>query len=147
MRLVLDASVLLPIVAFTSPESERLRAWTEELLDGDQGHIIEILTPLEVVSALRRLEIRGEIDAGWATTVQRRIFGWPFVRERLTQPRIERIWELRSNFTPYDATYLATAEALQAQLGQEVAVLTADGRLARAPVRTLPCRILRFGDS
>lgn len=37
-----------------------------------------------------------------------------------------RVWTLRSNFTPYDAAYVALAEALRARL------LTVDGGLARA---------------
>ena len=40
---------------------------------------------------------------------------------------LSRIWELRDNVSAYDATYVAVAEALEAPL------VTADGRLARAP--------------
>ena len=40
-------------------------------------------------------------------------------------PLLPRCWELRHNLTPYDAVYVALAEAL------EVALLTADARLAR----------------
>ncbi len=39
---------------------------------------------------------------------------------------LQRVWELRHNVTPYDAAYVALAEALGAVL------VTADGRLARA---------------
>ncbi len=42
-------------------------------------------------------------------------------------PLLDRIWELRDNVTPYDAAYVALAEALG------VTLLTADARLARAP--------------
>jgi predicted nucleic acid-binding protein len=38
-----------------------------------------------------------------------------------------RVWELRDNLTPYDAAYVAVAETLGCPL------LTADGRLGRAP--------------
>ena len=38
-----------------------------------------------------------------------------------------RVWELRDNLTPYDAAYVALAEALEAPL------LTADEPLTRAP--------------
>jgi len=40
---------------------------------------------------------------------------------------MSRIWELRDNHTPYDAAYVALAEAL------ETCLLTADRRLAQAP--------------
>jgi predicted nucleic acid-binding protein len=38
-----------------------------------------------------------------------------------------RIWELRSNVTPHDASYVALAESLGTVL------LTTDGRIAGAP--------------
>jgi predicted nucleic acid-binding protein len=40
---------------------------------------------------------------------------------------MRRAFELRANFTAYDATYVALAEALACDL------VTADARLARAP--------------
>lgn len=43
-----------------------------------------------------------------------------------TSPNLWRIWELRHAISAYDATYVALAEALQAEL------VTCDGRLARA---------------
>jgi len=144
MRLVLDASIVLPLVAFDTPEANELRQWTEERLAADDAHIIDTLTPLEVVSALRRLEANGEIDPDWAASVQRRLFGWPYVRERMTQPRLERVWELRHNFTPYDAAYLATTEALQAEDLDDIALLTADNKIRNAPRATLPCPVLTF---
>ena len=50
------------------------------------------------------------------------------LRHRHT-PYIARIWELRDNFTSYDACYLALAEALNATL------LTRDKALASATLR------------
>jgi len=41
-------------------------------------------------------------------------------------PLLSRCWELRHNLTPYDAAYVALAEAL------DVALVTADRRLSRA---------------
>jgi predicted nucleic acid-binding protein len=40
---------------------------------------------------------------------------------------LPRAWELRDNLTPYDAAYVALAEALESVL------LTADRRLTQAP--------------
>ena len=42
---------------------------------------------------------------------------------------LPRIWELRDNFSAYDAAYLALAEGLS---DEGVPLLTTDGRLARA---------------
>ena len=85
-------------------------------------HVVD----LEVVIALRRLLHRGELSLAAAEraigTLQRlRI-------ERHTHPELlPRIWDLRENVTPYDAAYVALAEALG------VPLLTADARLADAP--------------
>ncbi len=56
---------------------------------------------------------------------------WPY------EALAERAWELRSNLTTYDASYVALAELLSAP------VITLDGRIAaverlRCPVRTPP---------
>ena len=40
---------------------------------------------------------------------------------------LSRCWELRENLTPYDAAYVALAEAL------DVTLVTADRRMAQAP--------------
>ena len=53
------------------------------------------------------------------------------------RPLMGRIWELRHNVTPYEAAYVALAEALDATL------LTADGRLTEAPSLCCPVELLR----
>jgi predicted nucleic acid-binding protein len=84
------------------------------------------LADSEVLHALRSHVRRGEIDEAAA---RRAIDVWG----RLGIERVGvvgllgRIWELRDNLSAYDATYVAVAEALEAPL------VTADGRLARAP--------------
>jgi len=45
-------------------------------------------------------------------------------------PLADRAWELRHNLTPYDAVFVALAEAL------EVPLVTCDRRLAMAPGHT-----------
>jgi predicted nucleic acid-binding protein len=52
-------------------------------------------------------------------------------------PLLARCWELRHNLTPYDAAYVALAEAL------ELTLLTADSRLARAGGTRCPIQVLR----
>jgi len=49
------------------------------------------------------------------------------------RPFLARAYELRANLTPYDAVYVALAEALDAEL------VTADRRLAQAP--GIRCRV------
>jgi predicted nucleic acid-binding protein len=49
---------------------------------------------------------------------------------------LDRIWELRDNLSSYDATYVALAELLDCSL------LTADGRLGRAPGLGCPITVV-----
>ncbi|WP_425402618.1 type II toxin-antitoxin system VapC family toxin [Geodermatophilus telluris] len=49
---------------------------------------------------------------------------------------LDRVWQLRATVTPYDATYVALAEALGC------ALVTADGRLARASGLSCPVTVV-----
>ena len=51
-------------------------------------------------------------------------------------PLLERVWELRDNFSTYDATYIALAEALGCSL------LTADAGLGRGPRIRCPVTVV-----
>jgi len=92
----------------------------------DDAVVCPHLTDSEVVHALRAQVLRGDLDAREAG---RAIEVW----SRLGLSRLAvhgllgRVWELRENLSAYDATYVALAEAL------EVPLVTADGRLGRAP--------------
>lgn len=80
----------------------------------------------EVLSALFRLARRGAIDealAGRAVTALARA---PIRRYPLA-PLLPDAWSMRANVAARDAVYVALARRLGAPL------LTADGRLARAP--------------
>lgn len=89
------------------------------------------LIDCEVASVIRRAHLRGDVSARRAIQALADLADLPILRAPHA-PFLGRIWELHPTLTPYDATYVALAEALDAML------LTADGRLARAPGPT--CR-------
>ena len=143
MRLVLDASVVLPFVAATSEDGNRIRPWLIEQLSGSVAHVVHTLTHVQVLNGLAELEASGEVTAAWASHVQRRSVGWPFARELLTQTRSERVWELRTRFTAYQAAYVALTESLSSEYKEVVALCTADEFFIGTP---LPCTILAVPD-
>lgn len=83
------------------------------------------LCDVEVAAALRRALSRRALSETRATQAVE-----DYLDLRLTrhshQTLLPRILELRSNFTAYDACYVALAEHLEAE------ILTADGPLSRA---------------
>ena len=86
-------------------------------------HAPELIEP-ETLDALRRLAGRGAVsDARAAGAVSD--LGALRLTRHAHAPLRARVWELRDRLTAYDATYLALAEALDAQV-----LLTSDARLA-----------------
>ena len=99
------------------------------VLEMVENDACEILVPhlcdLELASALGRLVRRRFAGADRARAALRQYLELPI--ERLSHlPFLDRVFEMRDNFTAYDAVYVALAEAFEAPLH------TADGRLARA---------------
>jgi predicted nucleic acid-binding protein len=84
------------------------------------------LVDVEVLQVLRRWEARGALPSDRAAEAVADLAQLD-LRRHPHDVLSSRVWELRANVTAYDAAYLALAEALRAFL------LTADGRLARAP--------------
>jgi predicted nucleic acid-binding protein len=119
--LVVDASVLFEVVSDT-PEAERLRG----RLGADTDHCAPHLIDAEVLSAVHRHYLRGDLDQTAAHQAVTDLASWPGERwsHRALLPRA---WELRHNVRGYDALYVALAEGLGATL------LTLDRRLAEAP--------------
>jgi len=104
--------------------------WRELIQSGD-AIIVPHLLAIEAVSALRRLSSAQRIDPHRARQFIEALEMLPAKRYEHT-PLLSRIWELRHNFTPYDATYISLAEATGAVL------YTCDRKLAkghRAQVR------------
>ena len=86
------------------------------------------LVDVEVLSALRRLVDSGEASPERASDAIADLLDLPIER----YPHdilVPRIWQLRENFSAYDASYVALAEGLA---DAPVPLLTADARLARA---------------
>jgi predicted nucleic acid-binding protein len=84
------------------------------------------LADSEVAHALRSRVLGGEVDAPTAASAIR-VWARLGIERMSVTGLLGRIWALRENVSAYDATYIALAEALGAPL------VTADGRLARAP--------------
>lgn len=131
--LVLDASCLYEVLV-GGPAAELLRA--RLAADDDQAapHLIDA----EVLSLIRRDELRGAIDRTTAALAVDDLFAWPGERYG-HRPFLDRAWELRHAVRAWDALYVALAEALGATL------LTLDGRLARAEGPRCRIEVLRAG--
>jgi predicted nucleic acid-binding protein len=81
---------------------------------------------IEVMSAVRTIARVRALDERRVHQTLADLMASP-VRRVPHAPLLPRIWALRHNLTPFDAAYVALAEALGAPL------LTADRRLAGAP--------------
>ncbi len=119
--LVVDASVLAPVVADGGSDGRRFR----ERLRGAAVAGPDLLR-VEVVSVLRRHAGRGHLTPRQADAAVEDLLAFP-ITVYPAAVLLRRTWELRQNVTPYDGCYVALAEALG------VPLVTADRRLADAP--------------
>jgi len=120
LTIVLDASLV--VAALVDGGSDG--AWADRVLASDDLAAPHLL-PVEVANILRRALLSGEISADTASLAHAdllalRVALFPY------EPFAERVWELRSNLTAYDAWYVAVAEAISAPLA------TLDVKLSRA---------------
>jgi predicted nucleic acid-binding protein len=118
--IVVDASVLVVALGDDGTDGRHAR----ERLVGETLVAPE-LVDLEVVSVWRRHVAAKLMPARRAASAVADLADLP-LRRSSHQPLLHRIWELRHVVTPYDAAYIALAEAL------DVMLLTADARLSRA---------------
>lgn len=128
--IVADASVV--IVALV--DENRSGAWARSRLVNEKVSVPDLLY-LEVTSAVRRLEQRGDVTARRATAAIEDLMAMPLQVARL-RTLVPRCWELRHNVTPYDAAYVALAELRRARL------VTADHRLAAATGPLCPIELV-----
>jgi predicted nucleic acid-binding protein len=120
--IVVDASVVVSALADDGDDGLR----TRRRLDAEEVVCAPEIIDLEVANAWRR-----ELRTGRLAEDRCRRALDDLTRINMARmphrPLMSRVWELRDNLTPYDAAYVALAEALDATL------LTVDGRSTRAP--------------
>jgi predicted nucleic acid-binding protein len=119
-RLVVDASVVVDLLGrFRAEPIEAL------LFAGDTAVAAPALLDVEVLQALRKLDLQGAIPASRKDLIDSlralRIRRYPHAS------LLDAIWLMRRNVTAYDAAYIALARQLDATL------VTRDDRLVRAP--------------
>ena len=131
-RYVIDASVAVeyllktPIGLALAELVKRASLIAPELLDA------------EVLSALRRAALSGRLEEGRALAALDDLAVWPV--DRLPNRTLARLaWRHLHNVSAYDALYVAAARAHDATL------LTADGRLSRAPRLGIVVQHVRMG--
>jgi predicted nucleic acid-binding protein len=109
--IVLDASVIVELLT-NGASADSIR---NELAGRSDSLIAPHLLDVEVLSALRRLVAGRRIDTHRSEQMLSALAALPV--ERCAHiPLLGRIWELRHNFTAYDAAYIARAEATHAVL-------------------------------
>jgi predicted nucleic acid-binding protein len=127
--IVLDASVVVDLLV-NGERAESLR----HNMARNEPFIAPHLLDVEVASALRKLAAALRIDSYRGEQLLRALASLPVERYPHT-PLLGRIWELRHNFTSYDAAYIALAE------GTDSVLYTTDQKLIkghRARVALLP---------
>ncbi|MDE0456558.1 MAG: type II toxin-antitoxin system VapC family toxin [Chromatiales bacterium] len=131
-RYVIDASVAVeyllktPVGRAMADLIERAALIAPELLDA------------EVLSALRGAVLGGRLDEARALAALDDLADWPL--DRVPNRALARLaWRHLHNVSAYDAFYVAAARAHNATL------LTADGRLSRAPGLGVVVQHVRMG--
>jgi len=118
---VVDASVVISALTDSGDEGR----WAEQAVFSGPLAAPQLLH-VECASVLRRAAASGQLSDDVATLAHVDLVD---LRIELFAYELsaERIWELRHNVSPYDAWYVALAEALDAPLA------TLDQRLLTAP--------------
>lgn len=120
--IVLDASATIDWLLLT-PEGQRIE---QRIYSVNESLHAPHLLDLEVTQILRRFAGQGTISANRADQAIQDLLALRLIR----YPHfmlLPRIWQLRQNFSAYDASYIGLAESLPAPL------ITRDKRLAAAP--------------
>ena len=135
--LVVDASAIAELLLGRPAGEAVAQHLGEHDFDLHAPHLLDV----EVLSALRRVVAAGNASPARATEAVADLADSPIERYGYYE-LIPRIWELRESFAPYDASYIALAEAI---VDDGAALLTADARLACAADAHTTVRVL-FAD-
>jgi predicted nucleic acid-binding protein len=122
---VVDASAILEILA-RSEAGIKL----EDNLLGTDLHAPHLIC-LEIANTIRRLDRQGSLRPGEAAQMFEAFRAIQITRHA-HEDLLERIWALRHNLTAYDASYLALAHLLNAEL------VTMDSGLRKMAARGRP---------
>jgi predicted nucleic acid-binding protein len=109
--IVLDASVVVELLS-NGALADAIRS---SLAKRNDSLIVPHLIDIEVASAMRKLAAGHRIDSHRSDQFLEELEMLPAERYAHTF-LLGRIWELRHNFTAYDAAYIALAEATSAVL-------------------------------
>lgn len=129
--MVIDASVLANVVGDDGEDGHRARSEMRKAGDVSVPDLVDV----ETVAALRKRWLAGTVSERRFATAVADLQALGLDRYP-TLPLMRRAYELRANVTPYDAAYVALAEALGCEL------LTGDRRLANAPGPRCAMRVL-----
>lgn len=121
MTVVVDASVV--VAALT--DNSRSGRWAAEIIDGPGALAAPHHMPVEVAMTLCRAQVAGALSQDVVSLAHHELLDLS-VQLHEYGLAAARVWQLRHNVTPYDAWYIAVAEALDAPLA------TLDLRLTRA---------------
>jgi len=130
--IVVDASAITELLLQTELGT---RAERRIYRDDDDLHAPHLLD-VEVLSALRRLVHAGEVVAERAEEAIEDLGLLGMIRHGHLD-LATRAWELRQNFTAYDAVYLALAESLDATM------VTCDRPFGAAPGHSARIEVIR----
>ena len=130
-RLVVDASVAVEYLLRTP-----LGLTLADTID-DASLLAPELMDAEVLSVLRRAVLSGRLDEERALMALDDLTSWPV--DRVPHRELVRLaWPYHRTVSAYDALYIATARV------HDLPLLTADGRLARAPNLGIAIQHVRF---
>lgn len=130
--IVADASAITELLLQTELGTRVERRIYRDDDDLHAPHLLDV----EILSALRRLVRAGEVVRERAEEAIEDLALLRIIRHGHLD-LATRAWELRQNFTAYDAMYLALAESLDAT------VVTCDGPFGAAPGHSARIEVIR----